>query len=192
MSFLKKFLPLSLAIAFLSSGLSAQERLSLPAGTFGIGGSLKVINTIDDLTDAANNYYLTAVSDAGIKYFVIDNLSLGVALNASGQFVVPDKVKESGFAVGLKLSTAYHFDFGGAVIPYLGLNVSPALGKVFGGEEGVKFNLKAGLDAGILVGLNSSVALDIGLAPEVGFPVTEGAKWTLNIPAGYLGVAAFF
>jgi hypothetical protein len=132
---------------------------------------------------------MSLVSDIGGGYFVLDGLAVGLSVPGEWNFATGTSAIEADKRgkIGLKFAVTYFFDTDGGVFPYLGGNATPGYSL---GEN--SFKLSGGVDAGVLVSLSESVALDFGLRPQIDFKLFDSDKWRLSIPAGFLGVKAVF
>ena len=164
----------------LSGAVGAQPRVDLMEGTLFFEGNLTFKYNLDDFSSPTHKFGLGSTIGAG--YFVVDNLAVGASVPA-----VWDFSKEGKGNLGLKLFLTYFFDMGGVVFPYFGVNVVPKLL-----WPKTSFGLSAGVDTGFLISMSESVALDLGIAPTINFAVSKDQKWSLEVPAGFVGVRAFF
>lgn len=172
---------LLLWVSFFASTITmAQPRIDLTEGTLFLNGGLIFQYDMVDFENTQHTFGLK--TDLGGGYFVIDNLAVGLGLPGEWRFT-----PSSGGSLGVKVFTTYHFDMNSAIFPYVGVNVTPGYNMT---EK--SFQLKAGLDGGILVSLSENIALDFGLKPEVTFKLFDKDKWKISIPTGFLGVRAVF
>lgn len=170
----------ALFIFLLSLQTFAQPRIDLSEGTLFINGSLAFGYDMIGFEKPEHRFDLK--SDLGGGYFVIDNLAVGLSVPVQWAFM-----PSNGRELGLKISTTYYFDTDSVVFPYLGVNGTPRYSM-----SNKNFQLLGGLDAGVLVSLSESVALDFGLRPEIFFKLYDSQKWKISIPAGFFGVRAVF
>lgn len=168
------------AFALFSWQSFGQPRADLTEGTIYLDGSLSVDYEMKGLKDAQHTFKLN--SNVGGGYFVIDGWAVGASLPIKWTF----SPKSHG-TLGLKLLTTYFFDIDNIVYPYIGINATPGFN--LGTKE---FTVNGGLDTGILVSLSEAVAIDLGIRPNIDFKIAKDDKWTINVPAGFIGVRAFF
>lgn len=172
-----------LALGFLISANTANaDALDLSEGTMTTSGSANItLNraALSGMTAAAWGW----AARLGYGYFVIDNLSIDFQVATNGRFTNP----VSGLGFGLGIGATYFFDTGSMVNPYLGL--MPGIG--WGGNI---WSINLTPSAGVLVGLNSHVALDFGLMATFswGLGATAPAGTWIEGQVGYAGVRAFF
>lgn len=117
-----------------------------------------------------------------LNYFVGKSFALGINPSVGRASLSGDSVP---WQFSVAATAKYYIDLGGALYPYLGVKAGLAWETK---TEGVNFLLGAPL--GILVPLNTQVALDVG-AP-LNFYFNKKGYAGAYIPAGYLGIAAFF
>lgn len=180
MSIQKSVIKLSiLLLCVFSFNSFAQPRLDLTEGTLFLLGGVRVNYEFTALEKPTHKFDLK--SDVGGGYFVLDYLAVGLSIPATWK-IAPS----GGGSIGLKLFSTYFFDTNSVVFPYLGINVTPSY------QFRREFELLAGVDAGVLVSLSESVALDFGIRPEVFFKLYSTQHWKLTIPGGFLGIRAVF
>lgn len=174
-------------VAGYAAGLLAQPRIDITEGTLFLTGGLSFKYDLIGFQKPQHKFAL--ISDLGGGYFVKDNLSVGASVPAEWNFASgTDAIElEKRGRLGLKIFSTYYFETESGVFPYLGANVTPAYSL---GEK--TFQLSAGVDAGVLVSLSESVALDFGLRPEMHFRIFDTQKWKVSLPAGFLGIKAVF
>lgn len=170
----------ALLISLPATIILAEPKIDLTEGTLFLSGSLAFQYDVIGFTDAQHIFGLS--SDVGGGYFVLDNLAVGLSIPTSWRFT-----PNNGGSVGLKIFSTYFFDIKSIVFPYAGLSVTPGYD-----ISGRWFQLLAGIHGGVLLSLTESVGLDFGIRPEVSFKLTDKQKWRLSIPAGFIGVSAFF
>lgn len=176
-----------LAIAIFSVVGVAQPKVDLTEGSLFVLGGLSVKYDVIGFEKPQHNFAL--LSDIGGGYFVFDGFALGMSVPGEWNFAsgIGDIQLDRRGKLGLKVFSTYFFNIDNPVAPYVGINTTPAYSM---GEK--IFQLSAGVDAGVLVSLSQSVALDFGLRPEIFFKIFETQKWKLSVPAGFLGVRAVF
>ena len=191
---MKRLLLAGLIVVMLSPAAMAED-LQLTAGTMQLGGvaSFSIDMTMPDEGDSTTGFSLVLIPQAG--YFVIDNLELVGRINLGMFFGDLYEVcvgtectgapKLLGFDVGAK----YHIPMG-SIVPYAGLMVGMFFTIPEEGDTQKRFDLTVPL--GILMPLNSHVALDLGVAIIYKMSLEDGGGSTLNVPIGYLGVQGFF
>lgn len=173
---MKKLLMLLLG----AQALCAQPRVDLSEGSLFINGSLAVQYQMINFSNSQHSLFLA--SDLGSGYFVSDNFAIGASLPALWSFT-----PLSGGQLGISIFGTYYFDIDSIIYPYLGLR--PSIAYDMSEKD---FRLAAAVDAGFLVSMSESVALDLGLAPKLNVALNNKQKWGLEVPAGFLGVRAFF
>lgn len=156
------------------------HRVMLAKDTWFISGSLALNYEMTVLKPVEHKIALN--SDVGGGYFVMDRLAVGASLPAKWT-LVPKKKGE----IGLSLFGTYFFDIDHFIVPYAGIDITPG----FSLSE-MSLLLSAGINGGVLISLSNSVALDFGISPEFYFPLTSRQRFKLTIPAGFIGVRAFF
>lgn len=172
-----------LALGLLVSAASANaEKLDLSEGTMTVGGNLQFrINPtqINSLTGAS------MVWDINLQggYFIMDNFELQAVLTSGGTFTNPVTLASVGFGLGAR----YYFDVGSCLFPYIGV----APGFVWR-QAGSQWSVRLPVSAGMLIGLNSHVALDVGATAGFAWNLTTPGTTIFDMSAGYAGVKAFF
>lgn len=164
----------------LSASLAAEPRVGLNEGTLFVEGSVAFDYQLVGFEGSKQSISLN--SDFGGGFLVADNLALGLKLPLQWTFL---PARESD--IGLSLFGTYFFDIKSIIVPYFGLNITPHYA-----VRAREFLLHSGFSSGILISMSESVALDVGLAPKVQFPLSEKQAWKIQIPAGFIGVRAFF
>ncbi len=171
-----------------SADLRFTEPLLLSQGTLQIGGTVMfgVTLPLNDESDSGFGY--TVSPSVGI--FVIDNLELSLYVGHYGAVVGGDYFGDN-FHFGT--SVRWVFDIDTIIYPYLGARFGMSFYSF--GRDSLSTAISAGIPAGILVGLNRHVAIDIGLSFNYNQTVSGPFKKSpgeLYIPAGYFGIEAFF
>ncbi len=171
-----------------TADLRFAEPLLLSQGTLQLGGiiSFGVRLPLDDESD--NSFGYSVMPHVGI--FVIDNLELALYVGHYGAVGGGDYYGDN-FQFGANVR--WVFDIDTIIYPYLGARFGMSFFGLVG--EGVNTAISAGVPAGILIGLNRHVAIDIGLSLNYNQTVSGPFKESpgqLYIPAGYLGIEAFF
>lgn len=163
-----------------SGGLLA-ERLDLSAGAMTAGGSALIKYTSSDISKWSSDNWNLGVSTSW-GYFVVNNLALVFDLQAAGNF-----------SSGSGSNRLYQFGTGALYALDLDSNLYP-YGQILGHATYVESGWSAGFtpSIGLLVGLNSQVALDFGLNTKFDFAISRDGATKLDIGTGYLGVRAFF
>lgn len=173
---------LALGLA-LSAASASAETLDLSSGTMTLG-----LGT--DVTFRINQTPLNNIATANLAwnvnltggYFIMDNLSIDGVIGANGTFVSGSNINLS-----MGLGAHYYFDTGSCFFPYIG--VVPTFGYMTQ-PSAWTFNLP--VDAGVLVALNSHVALNVGATAGFGWNLTNSGPTLFNLSVGHLGVKAFF
>ncbi len=158
----------------------AEPRIALTEGSLFIQGSLALDYSLVGFK--TNKQQLSLASDIGGGFFVVDNLSVGLSLPGKWAFIPAGSGE-----FGISFFGAYYFDINSIVFPYLGLSATPSY-RLSDSE----FLLHAGVSTGVLISMSEPVALDLGIAPKMYFPLNDKQVWKLQIPAGFIGVRAFF
>jgi hypothetical protein len=176
---MKKLLLIFTFFALLANTeLLARTRLSLDRGTMQVGGHATLPITI--AKGGSANVGLSLIPQFG--YFLARSFSLEGSLGLQKLSLTSDRIP---WTFSLKLIAKYHFDLGGLLYPYIGLG---------GGFqwETQKNNMNFVLIApvGLLIALNSYVALDFGIPMSFVFN-SEGFSYAY-LPVGYIGVQMFF
>lgn len=172
--------PLFAIVIALAPALSAQPRVDLTEGSFFLLGAFSLDYRVDRLSQ--DDHKLNLISNIGGGYFIADNLAIGFSLPIKWQML---GAKAN---LGIKPFCSYFFDLGSTIFPYFGGNITTAYDTFSSG----RFMLKAGVDAGLLVSMSESVALDFAINPEVTFKLSKSQDWGLEIPAGFIGIRAIF
>lgn len=167
-------------MSFCVSFAFAQPRIDLTEGTLFILGSFALKYDVKGFAEAQHK--LGVETDVGGGYFVIDRFAVGIGVPGEWTFAPVSKG-----ALGLKVFATYYFDNGSIVFPYLGANTTPGYNM-----QEKEFQLKAGVDTGVLVSLSESVAVDFGIRPELFFKIYESQNWKFSLPAGFIGIKAVF
>jgi hypothetical protein len=157
--------------------LPASE-LNLTRGHFFLLNNIKIDYKIKSFQ--RTNQTLNLESDFGAGYFVRDKIALGLAVPVGLQILNKE------FDIGIKPFFTYFFNIK-KLTAYAGLNFTGSY-KSFGSQ----FNVKTGIDAGILVPIIDKVALDFGVHPEITYKLSSLQDWFLHIPVSLLGIRAFF
>lgn len=163
-----------------AADVAAEPRLGLNEGTLFVDGALAVDYQMVDFVGSKHSISLN--SDIGGGFLVVDNLALGLKLPFKWTFL---PARESD--IGISFFGTYFFDIDSVVFPYFGLNITPHYAVM-----AKEFLLHSGFSIGILISMSESVGLDVGVAPKVQFPLNDKQKWKIEIPAGFIGVRAFF
>ncbi len=171
-----------------TADLRFAEPLLLSQGTLQIGGTimLGVTLPLDDESD--NHFGYSVMPHVGI--FVIDNLELMLYVGHYGAVGGGDYIGDN-FHFGA--AVRWIFDIDSIIYPYLGARFHMSFFGYGGGD--LNTAISAGVPAGILIGLNRHVAIDIGLSFNYNQTISGPFKESpgeLYIPAGYFGIEAFF
>lgn len=163
-----------------STAAIAQPRIDLSEGTLTILGSVSLQYDLLGFDNLQHELQLS--SDIGGGYFVFDNWLVGLSVPGKWHFY-PNTSGE----VGLKIFSNYFFNTDSVVFPYLGLTVTPGYGMA-----AKRFTLRTGIEAGLLVSLSESVALDFAFKPDLSIKLNERQNWKVSVPAGFFGIRAVF
>jgi len=169
------------------SAPAAPQGLQLTSGTMQLGGRLALsYEHVDDGHGYVNGAMLDISPAFG--YFVADNFELLIGLLVAKGFgeIFEGYPADAGATIGI----AYYFAFGEASAFYIGAQVGMQFTIP---EEGDTYKwFVAAVPIGVLIGLNSHVAIDIGLRPQFMAGLDEPKIKQISAPIGYLGVQAFF
>ncbi len=163
-----------------SLALNAEPRIALTEGSLFISGSLTLDYSLTGFKDTKHQFSLA--SNLGGGFLVVDNMALGVSIPAKWGFIPAGSGE-----FGLSFFGTYFFDIQSILFPYFGLSITPSY-RISGNE----FLLSSGFSTGLLVSMSESVALDVGVAPEMRFALNDKQVWKLAVPAGFIGIRAFF
>lgn len=158
----------------------AQPRIDLTEGTLSVDGSFAFNYELEMFENIQQKFALK--TDIGGGYFIADRLAVGVGIPGQWTFA-----PSSAGALGLKFFSTYFFDINSIVFPYVGGSLTP--GYSMNARE---FQLRAGVDGGVLISLSESVAVDFGIRPELFIKIYDSQKWKLSVPAGFIGIKAVF
>lgn len=162
---------------FLSLNLSAKARLAIGPGAMKAGGHIHM-----PITFPKGGHAIVGLDIApSFDYFVSRGFSLGISTSVGRVSLTGDHPwKFSIFPRGI-----YHVEFGGLIYPYFGASAGVEWSTEI---KGIAFLLAA--PVGILIALNSHVAIDFGV--PVQFIFSGDGYLGAKLPIGYLGVQAFF
>lgn len=158
----------------------AQEKIDLTEGTLLLKGSFAVEYDVVGFDKPEHKVALKTTAGGG--YFFIDRLAAGLAL--PGEWIIAPKNAGN---FGVEVFSTYYFDLKNGLFPYAGASVIP--GYSLNAKE---FQLKAGLEGGVLVSLSDSLALDFGTKPQFAIKMYDTQKWKLSVPLGFIGIKAVF
>lgn len=178
----KRLMPVALLSMLLAmcGNAMAQPRIDLTEGSLYLLGGVTLKYQVIGFDKPEHKLKLQ--SDVGGGYFLLDGLAFALSIPAYWNLIP----RASG-GIGLKLATTYFFDINSTIFPYLGVNVTPSYGM-----QEKEFQLRAGLESGILVSMSENVALDFGIRPEIFFKLYGDQKWSFTLPAGFFGIKAVF
>ncbi len=173
---MKKF-SLIIVCLLISQGIYARSVLNIKTKTMSVGGSIQM-----PLQFPKNGPTIIGLTIAPMfEYF----LSRSFALTFAPSIEKPAFNAQSPLLYALALGGTYYMNLGGAIYPYIGALAG------LGGQTGEKeLHFELGIPLGILVALNSHVALKFGL--PVTFYFHQSGYRGAHIPFGYIGVSAFF
>lgn len=170
-------------VLLISTSASA-ERLDLSEGAMTIGGRLAFEIKANDISNVLPmERKMPIILEGG--YFIFDNWEVDVSLGTTLVFNVPIEA-----AVNLGLGTKFYFDTDSMFYPYIA-----TLPTVIWNGAGLVSNwsIRLPVMAGILVGLNSHVALDVGATAGFTWQLNSGTSPTgFDLAVGYVGVRSFF
>lgn len=175
---MKKLLALFLVALSLSPNLPAKTKLSLSHGTMKVGGHMQMPIMIpkDGKTSVGVNLA------PSFAYFVAKSFAIGVNAGVLRQNLTA-KNAPWGFSVGL--NGTYYIDLLGPLYPYVGAGAAITWKTKIEG-----FDYELSVPVGMLIALNTSVAIDFGV--PVNFIFNNDGYLGARLPVGYLGVQAFF
>lgn len=160
------------------------ESLDLSEGTMAIGGSAGISLNSDVAFGDFGNGAWVAGADLSFQYFFMNNFSFALELHGDYGF---GGANDKG--VGIGAAIAYYFDTGSNLSPYLGAGVHSD----WDFSATTDWELHFPVTVGLLVAMNSSVALDFGIKADIGVPLNGGdAHLDKGSGGGYMGVRAFF
>lgn len=179
MRFFKKILFVSFLV---NSFIRAENRTFLEKGTMYLSGDLT--GNYERINWQKGKNHLSLNSSFNLGYFLGDNFSMGLGFPVIWNFI------PASFGVlGLKLSANTFLGNKNMLIPYFGLDLNPKLKLI---KEDNEFLLSTGFTFGAILSLSDSVALDLGIRPELFYKLNPKQNWQIQIPFGFLGVRAFF
>lgn len=174
------FKGLILLALLLSSGAWA-ERLDLSQGAMTAGGSALIRYNSPDISNWNTDYLKFGIA-TNWGFFLMKDLALVFELQLAGQMA-------SGFDKNrfyqLGTGVFYALDLDSNLYPY---------GQVMTHAAYVQSGWSAGFTPamGLLVGLNSQVALDFGVNARFDFAISREGAIGMDVGTGYFGVRAFF
>jgi hypothetical protein len=183
-----------LAMGLMLTAFSANaDKLDLSQGTMSTGGiiafqirpgTLADPTTLDEVSGADMGWAI----DFQLGYFIMDNFSLDFDLTSRGTFTNP--LSDTG--VGLGLGAHYYLNLGSMINPYMAVLPNVEWNNGNGSESIWVFNLPISL--GVLIGLNSHVALDVGARVNFGWGLSDDSfdGTAFDLTVGYVGIKAFF
>lgn len=176
-----------LIVGMLTPAALARDELRLSAGTMRLGGAaaLSFDMAIPERGDNTIGLALNIIPSAG--YFIIDNLELVAEFGF--WMGLADLYQNSDRLIGFGFGAKYHAPVGN-LVPYAGLAVSLAFSLPV--ESGNQTALSLNVPLGLLVPLNTRIALDLGLRIVYTNTLRGPGVSTMQIPVGYLGVQGFF
>jgi len=195
---MKRMLLAGLILAMLSPAALAED-LQLTAGTMQLGGgaAFSIDMVMPEEGDSQTGFSLILIPQVG--YFVIDNLEVIGRLNLGMFFGDLYEIEAGGETygaptlVGFDVGAKYHIPLG-SFVAYGGIMVGMFFNipdsDIEGAETEKRFDITVPL--GILLPMNSHVALDLGVAIAYKMSLEDGGSDTLNVPIGYLGIQGFF
>jgi len=173
----------------LSSFVANADKLDLSEGTMTTGGNAS-------FRIAEDNFSTISGADMGwslnvdFGYFIIDNLSIDVNVSTSGTFTNPI----SNAMVGGGIGGHYYFDLGSMINPYIALQAQILWSDNGDAVTNANWDIRVPVSAGVLIGLNSHVALDLGVQAGFTWGLSSASSATpaFDLTVGYVGVRAFF
>jgi len=166
----------------------AREPLELDRGTKTAGGAatLEFSAIMPEEGEDLTGFLLNVAPTVG--YFLIDRLALLGALQVIVAF--GDHRSSLPKQVGFEVGPRYYFP-ATTLVPYAG--VSLGLGCSIPDEGDTGKHLTVAGSAGMLIAMNAHVGIDVGTRIQYSVSLGSGVSvGQLTIPAGYLGVQAFF
>lgn len=179
----KLILQIVFGALLVSPNLTARTKLSLNQGTMKAGGRIQMPITVPKEGDTTVGINISPTFD----YFVAHSFSLGLSGSAFRLSITGDNIPWY-FNVGV--NGIYHFDLGGVLYPYVGAGGGMSWGTKVHNVNAYRTAFVVTVPAGLLVALNSHVALNLGVPIEFSF--TSDGYQKMELPVGYLGIEAFF
>jgi hypothetical protein len=179
-----------------------QDFLQIRAGTMQAGGVVALsINTMFPDTGSNTTGAMLNIAPT-FGYFIVDGLEMLAGINFSTGF--GDRYEDTDSSFGFDVGARYIIDIMLAIYPYAGVQFgmvipitdeddSDSIIVVQPDTETETPNqLAVTVPAGILVGINAHLALDVGFRIQFMTELDDTGSSYLNIPIGYLGVQGFF
>lgn len=157
---------------------SARTKLSLGKSAMQAGGSIQMPITALKGHDAIVGLKFAPE----LSYFVSRGLALGISPSVSRVSLTKSDIP---WEFSLMGTAKYYVDLNGALYPYLGVQAGINWQTMV---DGMMFTM--GIPVGMLVPLNSQVALNVGAPFE--FYFDKNGYLGTHIAIGYLGVVAIF
>jgi hypothetical protein len=176
-----KNIPFLTLLCFLHLSSFAQPRIDLSEGSMMADGSFIFNYNLKDFSNL-KKYDVELKSSLGASYLLFDGWGLGLGLSMDWTFAPYSSGKW-----GVKIFTDYFFINQSIYYPYMGLSFTPGYSLNVS-----QVRLKAGLSSGVLISLSESVALDLGLRPELSIKIYENQKWKFSLGAGLIGIRVSF
>lgn len=180
-------------IAFIIAGLfiastgAQAETVDLSEGTMTAGGTGSFYWTDNSLRDLNDSQFGLKV-DASFGYFAFDNFVVNFSLSEDVKF--DHGIRQNTF--GLGVGPQYFFNTDTIFVPYVG----GKMGFSWANGDVSIWRVNVTPQVGVLISLNTHVALDLGLAPtffwDLNGPNRDESWPGLDMSLGYFGVRAFF
>lgn len=173
----------------LSAFVANADKLDLSEGTMTTAGIVAFQISQADISNITSSNLKWNVS-VDFGYFIIDRLALNVEARTGGTFTNPINDATVGGGIGAH----YYFDLGSMINPYVGVVPEILWSNTPNAVTASSWNIRLPISAGILIGLNQHVALDIGAEAGFAWGISTGANpvTAFDMTVGYVGVRAFF
>lgn len=172
---------IAIILYFISQFVLSEGNIDLSKGTVVLKGSLWAQMDRQNFERGRNR--LTISSNTLVGYFFLDQWETSISMPIAWQ-LAPGNVGVIGLGV---ISTGYFLNKT-PIIPYAEVGIIPKI-RLSGKPQ---FLLSISLGAGILLSFSKTVAIDLGLKPELDMRLAIEQNWTLRMPLGFLGIRAFF
>jgi len=157
------------------------EKLNLSQHRMTLGGQAQITY---DSNNVKQFGIFAADMNMSYGYFVLDNFSVGFNIEVGGNFNATPEYREA-----FGPSILYAFDTNSIASPYVEFGAG-----ITGRQAGAqRWGVGLRPAFGVLLGLNNSVALDLGVSSKFDFAFSgEPKQTTIKAAVGHLGVRVFF